>query len=105
MADPGLKRGHGMISMRLKRLFARVGLSPPKVSPAVRQLHPEAMSIFKDVYDLEFFGLPEVHAEANLHQTLLEKLKDFIRFSRYALPLIRTAPAIQLSGCSACQPV
>jgi predicted nuclease of restriction endonuclease-like (RecB) superfamily len=29
-------------------LFARVMLSPPKVSPAVRQLHPEALSIFKD---------------------------------------------------------
>jgi len=59
-------------------LFARVVLSPPKVSPAVRQLHPEAMSIFKDAYNLEFLGLPQVHAEADLHRALLDKLKDFL---------------------------
>jgi predicted nuclease of restriction endonuclease-like (RecB) superfamily len=59
-------------------LFARVVLSPPKVSPAVRQLHPEALSIFKDAYNLEFLGLPHVHAEADLHQALLDKLKDFL---------------------------
>jgi predicted nuclease of restriction endonuclease-like (RecB) superfamily len=59
-------------------LFARVVLSPPKVSPAVRQLHPEALSIFKDAYNLEFLGLPQVHAEADLHRALLDKLKDFL---------------------------
>jgi predicted nuclease of restriction endonuclease-like (RecB) superfamily len=59
-------------------LFARVVLSPPKVSPAVRQFHPEAVSVFKDAYNLEFLGLPEVHAEADLHRALLDKLKDFL---------------------------
>ena len=59
-------------------LFARVVLSPPKVSPVVRQLHPEALSVFKDAYNLEFLGLPQVHAEADLHRALLEKLKDFL---------------------------
>ncbi len=59
-------------------LFARVVLSPPKVSPAVRQLHPEALNIFKDAYSLEFLGLPQVHAEADLHRALLDKLKDFL---------------------------
>jgi predicted nuclease of restriction endonuclease-like (RecB) superfamily len=59
-------------------LFARVVLSPPKVSPAVRQLHPEALNIFKDAYNLEFLGLPQVHAEADLHRALLDKLKDFL---------------------------
>ena len=29
-------------------LFERIVLSPPKVSPAVRQIHPEALSIFRD---------------------------------------------------------
>ena len=49
-------------------LFERVVLSPPKVSPAVRQMHPEALSIFKDAYNLEFLGLPPIHAEADLHR-------------------------------------
>jgi predicted nuclease of restriction endonuclease-like (RecB) superfamily len=57
-------------------LFARVVLSPPKVSPAVRQFHPEAVSVFKDAYTLEFLGLPEIHAEADLHRALHDKLKD-----------------------------
>ena len=59
-------------------LFARVVLSPPKVSPVVRQTHPEAVSVFKDAYNLEFLGLPPVHAEADLHRGLLEKLRAFL---------------------------
>jgi predicted nuclease of restriction endonuclease-like (RecB) superfamily len=59
-------------------LFARVVLSPPKVSPLVRQTHPEAVSVFKDTYNLEFLGLPAVHAEADLHRALLEKLRAFL---------------------------
>lgn len=59
-------------------LFARVVLSPPKVSPVVRQTHPEAVSVFKDAYNLEFLGLPAVHAEADLHRALLEKLRAFL---------------------------
>jgi predicted nuclease of restriction endonuclease-like (RecB) superfamily len=59
-------------------LFAQVVLSPPKVSPVVRQTHPEAVSVFKDAYNLEFLGLPAVHAEADLHRALLEKLTAFL---------------------------
>ena len=59
-------------------LFARVVLSPPKVSPVVRQTHPEAVSVFKDAYNLEFLGLPAAHAEADLHRALLEKLRAFL---------------------------
>ncbi|MGF7183237.1 PDDEXK nuclease domain-containing protein [Tunturiibacter psychrotolerans] len=53
-------------------------LSPPKVSPAVRQIHPEALNIFRDAYNVEFLGLPQTHAEADLHRGLLDKLKDFL---------------------------
>ena len=42
-------------------LFERAVLSPPKVSPTVRQSHPEAASIFKDAYAVEFLNLPQVH--------------------------------------------
>ena len=58
--------------------FERAVLSPPKVSPTVRQSHPEAASIFKDAYAVEFLNLPQVHLEADLHRGLLRKLKEFL---------------------------
>lgn len=59
-------------------LFERVVLNPVKVSPLVSQTHPEALSVFKDSYLVEFLGLPQSHAEADLHAGLLHKLKDFL---------------------------
>lgn len=59
-------------------LFERMVLSPVKVSPLVSQMHPDALSIFKDSYLVEFLGLPQGHAEADLHQGLLQHLKDFL---------------------------
>lgn len=59
-------------------MFERAVLHPAKVSPAVRQIGPEAASVFKDAYLLEFLDLPANHAEADLHTALLLKLKDFL---------------------------
>lgn len=59
-------------------LFERAVLSPARVSPLVSQMHPDALSIFKDSYLVEFLGLPQGHAEADLHQGLLQHLKDFL---------------------------
>jgi predicted nuclease of restriction endonuclease-like (RecB) superfamily len=59
-------------------LFERAVLSPPKVSPLVTQTYPEALSVFRDAYNVEFLGLPSVHAEADLHRGLRDKLKDFL---------------------------
>lgn len=59
-------------------LFERTVLAPPKIAPAVRELHPEADEIFKDSYLLEFLGLPKNHAEADLHRGLVERLKEFL---------------------------
>jgi hypothetical protein len=53
-------------------------LSPPKVSPLVTQMYPEALSVFRDAYTVEFLDLPRIHAETDLHRGLLEKLKDFL---------------------------
>ncbi len=44
----------------------------------VTQTHPAALSVFKDAYWVEFLGLPDGHAEADLHQGLLKQLKDFL---------------------------
>ena len=59
-------------------LFERTVLAPPKVSPAVRQMHPDAASVFRDSYMVEFLGLPAGHAEADLHRGLLARLKEFL---------------------------
>jgi predicted nuclease of restriction endonuclease-like (RecB) superfamily len=59
-------------------LFERAVLSPAKVSSVVTQIHPEATSIFKDSYMLEFLELSPNHAEVDLHHGLLLRLKDFL---------------------------
>ena len=59
-------------------LFERTVLHPTKVSALARQIHPDVAGIFKDSYVVEFLGLPTGHAEADLHQSLLARLKDFL---------------------------
>ncbi|MFM9963874.1 MAG: YhcG family protein [Planctomycetaceae bacterium] len=59
-------------------LFERVVLSPPKLSPVVAEIHPDAETIFKDSYLVEFLQLSSEHSEADLQQALIEKLKNFL---------------------------
>ncbi len=60
------------------QLFARTMLSPPKVSTALRELHPKAETFFKDSYFLEFLGLPQEHSEEELHRALVNNLSRFL---------------------------
>ena len=55
-------------------LFERVVLSPAKVSPVVTQMHPDATSVFKDAYLVEFLDLPAFHSELDLQQALMTNL-------------------------------
>lgn len=59
-------------------LFERVVTSPAKVSPLVRQSHPQALGVFKDAYLVEFLDLQDGHSEADLHQGLLGRLRQFL---------------------------
>ena len=59
-------------------LFERTVLSPAKLSPVVRELHPDAAEVFKDSYLVEFLDLPRDHSEADLQRGLVEKLKQFL---------------------------
>lgn len=59
-------------------LFERSVLHTPKVAPAVRQSHPDALRVFKDSYLIEFLDLADGHSESDLHRGLLVKLKDFL---------------------------
>jgi predicted nuclease of restriction endonuclease-like (RecB) superfamily len=59
-------------------LFERVALSPVKLAPPVREIHPLATAVFRDSYLVEFLDLPKDHSEANLHDGLVAKLRDFL---------------------------
>ncbi|MGB5855689.1 MAG: PDDEXK nuclease domain-containing protein [Oceanisphaera sp.] len=59
-------------------LFERSVLKPAKVTSAVFQSHPTALEVFRDAYMVEFLDLPSGHVEADLHQGLLQRLKDFL---------------------------
>jgi predicted nuclease of restriction endonuclease-like (RecB) superfamily len=59
--------------------FENAVLTPPKLSPAVREIHGEsAAGVFKDAYALEFLDLPAGHTEADLHRGLLGQLRTFL---------------------------
>jgi predicted nuclease of restriction endonuclease-like (RecB) superfamily len=59
--------------------FENAVLRPPKLSPAVREIHGTAASdAFKDAYALEFLDLPAGHTEADLHHGLLTQLRTFL---------------------------
>jgi len=59
-------------------LFERSMLAQPKLSTALRELHPEASGLFKDAYMIEFLDLSDAHTEADLHHALLQNLGRFI---------------------------
>jgi predicted nuclease of restriction endonuclease-like (RecB) superfamily len=59
-------------------LFERTVLNPPIASAALTQSHPDAASLFKDSYLLEFLDLPNAHSEADLHRGLLLQLRNFL---------------------------
>lgn len=59
-------------------LFERQQLSPPKLSTALRVLHPSIGEAFKDRYVLEFLGLPESHNENDLQKALVRHMKALI---------------------------
>ncbi len=59
-------------------LFERSVADPLKASASPAQAHPQALSVFRDAYLLDFLDLPQGHVEADLHKGLLQRLKDFL---------------------------
>lgn len=76
-SQPGL-RGFTRANLFRMRQFYQLYRENVIVAPLVRQLQPDAASIFKDVYTLEFLGLPAEHSEADLKGALLRNLGRFI---------------------------
>ena len=59
-------------------LFEREALAGPKLSTALREIHPEAVDTFRDGYFVECLELHEGHTESELHAALLRNLGRFI---------------------------
>ncbi|MBV4477749.1 PDDEXK nuclease domain-containing protein [Pseudomonas botevensis] len=59
-------------------LFERAVTQPISATASLKQSHPSALEIFRDAYMVEFLDLPGVHAETDLHQGLLGRLKEFL---------------------------
>jgi len=59
-------------------IYERTMLGNSKLSPVMRETHPNIMNTFKDDYVLEFLGLPESHSEGELQKGLIGEMKNFI---------------------------
>ena len=59
-------------------LFERKILTPAKLAPVVREIHPDAQRAFKDAYLVDFLNLTKGHSEADLHQGLVKNLRHFL---------------------------
>ncbi|HEX4946212.1 MAG TPA: PDDEXK nuclease domain-containing protein [Blastocatellia bacterium] len=59
-------------------LFERAVLNPPKASAALKQVHAEVETIFKDSYLFDFLALPARHSEADLQRSLVANLRCFL---------------------------
>ncbi|NDP61161.1 PDDEXK nuclease domain-containing protein [Polaromonas sp.] len=79
-------------------LFERCVLNPPKLSTALRELHPQADGFFKDAYQLEFLGLPAGHSELDLHRALLQNLGRFLTELGRDFCYIGTEYPLQVGG-------
>jgi predicted nuclease of restriction endonuclease-like (RecB) superfamily len=79
-------------------LFERVILSPAKLSTLLAELHPNAASIFKDTYLVDFLDLPPRHSEADLQRALIEQLKQFLLELGRDFCFIGTEYPVQVGG-------
>lgn len=59
-------------------IYERTLLGSAKLSPVVREIHPDITGSFKDGYVFEFLGLSEQHSEGDLQKGLISQMKNFI---------------------------
>ena len=59
-------------------LFERTMIGNAKLSPALREIHPDLTNTFKDSYIFDFLNLKESHSESDLQKGLIKQMKDFI---------------------------
>jgi len=59
-------------------IFERVMIGNQKLSPMLREMHPDITNSFKDSYVFEFLNLPDPHSENDLQKGLIRQMKKFI---------------------------
>ncbi|ROI04146.1 DUF1016 domain-containing protein [Chryseobacterium sp. G0240] len=59
-------------------LFERIMIGNEKLSPVLRELHPNISNTFKDSYIFDFLKLSETHNESDLQKGLVSQLRNFI---------------------------
>jgi len=59
-------------------IFERIMIGNQKLTPALREVHPDAVNTFKDTYVFEFLNLPEKHSESDLQKGLISQMINFI---------------------------
>ena len=79
-------------------LFERSVLNPPKLSTALREMHPDAEKVFRDAYVVEFLELPEGHLEADLHKSLVNNLRHFLTELGHEFCFIGSEFPLQVGG-------
>ena len=59
-------------------IYERTMLGNQKLSPVVREVHPDIENALRDKYVFEFLDLPEAHSESDLQKALIVNFKKFI---------------------------
>jgi len=59
-------------------IFERVMIGNAKLSPKLREIHPNISNNLKDSYVFEFLNLPEPYTEGDLQKGLIQQMKKFI---------------------------
>lgn len=59
-------------------IFERVMIGNQKLSPMLREIHPNIINNFKDSYVFEFLNLSDPHSESDLQKGLIRQMKKFI---------------------------
>jgi predicted nuclease of restriction endonuclease-like (RecB) superfamily len=52
--------------------------SKQKLSKGLKEIYPQAVTMFKDTLFVDFLGLPQRHSEKRLQHGILDNMKDFI---------------------------
>ena len=59
-------------------IFERIMIGNQKLSPMMREMHPNIFNSFKDNYIFEFLNLPDSHSESDLQKGLIRQMKQFV---------------------------
>jgi predicted nuclease of restriction endonuclease-like (RecB) superfamily len=59
-------------------IYERTMLGNQKLSPVMREIHPDIENALRDKYVFEFLDLPETHSEGDLQKALIVNFKKFI---------------------------